>query len=60
MSRIATWSLIQFLCILGGILAAQSIFALYGQPYLTRQDSPVKAVEGLLMLAMSFLLMAMY
>jgi hypothetical protein len=34
-SRIATRSLIKFFCVLSGILAAQSIFALYGQPYLS-------------------------
>jgi hypothetical protein len=59
-SRIVTWSLIKFFCVLSGILAAQSIFALYGNPYLSPKDAPIKLVEALLMIALSFLIMALY
>ena len=34
-SRIVTWMLIKFFCILSGILVAQSIVAFYGKPYLS-------------------------
>jgi hypothetical protein len=59
-SRIVTWSLIKFFCVLSGILAAQSILALYGKPYLLPKDSPIKLVEALLMISLSFLIMAIY
>jgi hypothetical protein len=59
-SRIATWSLIKFFCVLSGILAAQSIFALYGNPYLSPKDAPIKLVEALFMNSLSFLIMAIY
>lgn len=59
-SRIVIWSLVKFFCVLSGILAAQSIFALYGQPYLYPKDSAVKFVEALLMISISFLTMAAY
>ena len=59
-SRIATWSFIKFLCVLSGILAAQSIFALYGRPYLYPKDAPAKLVEALSLISMSFLIMAIY
>jgi hypothetical protein len=59
-TRIVTWSLIKFFCMLSGILAAQSIFALYGNPYLSPKDAPVKLVEALFMIALSFLIMAFY
>jgi hypothetical protein len=35
--RIVTWTLIKFFCVLSGILAAQSIFALYGRPYMAQR-----------------------
>jgi len=59
-SRVVTWSLIKFFCVLSGILAAQSILALYGEPYLLPKDAPVKFVEALLMICLSFLIMAIY
>jgi hypothetical protein len=55
-SRIVTWSLIKFFCVLSGILAAQSIFAFYGKPYLLPKDSPAKLVEALLMICLSVVL----
>lgn len=59
-SRVVTWSLIKFFCVLSGILAAQSILALYGEPYLPPKDAPVKLVEALLMICLSFLIMVIY
>jgi hypothetical protein len=59
-SRIVTWSLIKFFCVVAGILSAQSIFSLYGQPYLHPIDSPTKLVEALVMISISFLIMAGY
>lgn len=59
-SRLVSWSLIKFFCVLSGILAAQSILSLYGQPYLLPKDAPVKLVEALLMICLSFLLMTIY
>jgi hypothetical protein len=59
-SRIVTWSLIKFFCVLSGILAAQSIFALYGRPYMAPKDSAIKFVEALFMICMSFLIMTIY
>lgn len=52
------WSLIKFFCVLSGILAAQSIFALYGHPYLAPKDSPRKFAEALLMIDASFAILA--
>jgi len=59
-SRIVTWSLIKFFAVLSGILAAQSILALYGRPYLYPRDCPTKLVESAVMISISFLTMAMY
>jgi hypothetical protein len=59
-SRVVTWSLIKFFCVLSGMLAAQSTLALYGEPYLRLKDAPVKFVEALLMICLSFLIMSMY
>jgi hypothetical protein len=42
------------------ILTAQSILALYGEPYLLTKDAPVKFGEALLMICLSFLIMAIY
>lgn len=45
---VVNWSLIKFFCVLSGILAAQSILTLYGQPYLLPRDAPnKKAARGL-------------
>ncbi|MER9631005.1 hypothetical protein [Mesorhizobium sp. M0296] len=59
-SRITTWALIKFFCVLSGILAAQSIFALYGNPYLNPKDSAVKMVEAIFMISVSFFIMGVY
>jgi hypothetical protein len=42
------------------ILTAQSILALYGEPYLLTKDASVKFGEALLMICLSFLIMAIY
>jgi hypothetical protein len=55
-----TWSLIKFVCVLAGILAAQSIFALYGRPYLYPKDALLKLIEATTMIALSFSIMAMH
>jgi hypothetical protein len=52
------WSLIKFFCVLSGILAAQSIFALYGNPYMAPKDSPRKFAEALFMIDASFAILA--
>jgi hypothetical protein len=59
-SRVVTWSLIKFFCVFSRILTAQSILALYGEPYLLTKDAPVKFGEALLMICLSFLIMAIY
>jgi hypothetical protein len=59
-SRIVTWSLIKFFCVLSGILAAQSIAALYAAPLLTPKEAPVRLVEAAFMIALSFATMVMY
>jgi len=59
-SKVVTWSFIKFLCILSGILAAQSIFALYGHPYLYPKDSIRKCVDAIFMISLSFFIMVMY
>lgn len=59
-TRIAAWSLIKFFAILSGILAAQSIFALYGRPFYTPMQSLYKCNEALLIMSLSFISMSLY
>lgn len=54
------WSLIKSLSVVSGILAALSVFALYGEPYLRPKDSLPLLIKALISISMSFSIMAIY
>jgi hypothetical protein len=59
-STFMTWSLIKFFCVLAGILAAQSIAALYARPLLNPKDALPKLVEATVAIALSFSIIVLY
>jgi hypothetical protein len=59
-AKMTTWSLIKFFCILSGILTAQTIAAFYAAPLILPKDAPIRAIEALFTMFMSFLIMALY
>ena len=59
-AKMTTWSLIKFFCILSGILTAQTIAAFYAAPLILPKDAPIRGIEALFTMFMSFLIMALY
>ncbi len=55
-----TWLVIKFLAVLSGILMAQAIAALYAGPYLQPAALPLKLLESVMMISLSFIIAGIF
>jgi hypothetical protein len=55
-----TWLVIKFLAVLSGILMAQAIAALYAKPLIVSAMLPLKLLESLMMISLSFIIAGIF
>lgn len=55
-----TWLVIKFLAVLSGILMAQAIASLYAKPYLSPGALPIKLLESIMMICLSFIIAGVF
>jgi hypothetical protein len=55
-----SWLVIKFLAVLGGILMAQAMAALYAKPLLLPSVLPLKLLESLMMISLSFIIAGIF
>jgi hypothetical protein len=55
-----TWLVIKFLAVLSGILMAQAIAALYAKPLIMPAMLPLKLLESLMMISLSFIIAGIF
>jgi hypothetical protein len=55
-----TWLVIKFLAVLSGILMAQAIAALYARPLLQLAALPLKLLESVMMISLSFIIAGIF
>jgi len=55
-----SWLVIKFLAVLAGILMAQAIAALYAKPFLIPSMLPLKLLESLMMISLSFIIAGIF
>jgi hypothetical protein len=55
-----TWLVIKFLAVLSGILMAQAIEALYASPYLHPAEFPLKLLQSIMMISLSFIIAGIF
>jgi hypothetical protein len=55
-----TWLVIKFLAVLSGILMAQALAALYAKPLIVPAMHPLKLLESLMMISLSFIIAGIF
>jgi hypothetical protein len=55
-TAVITWLVIKFLAVLSGILMAQAIAALYAKPLIVPAMLPLKLLESVMMISLSFII----